>query len=211
VPPTLNLYEAKTHLSALVDEAASGQEIIIAKAAKPLAKLVPFRPARRRRPGLGKGTVWMAHDFDAPLPDDVLDAFEGEPSVDDEDPARYARRAVWHDGDRRLPPVARRAIERAELVLVSAASGWEVALKPGSGKLRLEWAFDQCVSAVDRIGLGLPAHRDVDCPRRPDPGACRRRRLRTSVDIPGSVGSAFQCPIASSTRLASHASEASSR
>ena len=76
----LNLYEAKTRLSALVDEAASGQEIIIAKAGKPLAKLVPFRRAVRRRPGLGRGTVWMAADFDAPLPDDLLDAFEGKPA-----------------------------------------------------------------------------------------------------------------------------------
>jgi PIN domain nuclease of toxin-antitoxin system len=52
----------------------------------------------------------------------------------------------WHDGDRRLSPVARRAIERAELVLVSAASAWEVALELGSGKLRLEWAFDEIVT-----------------------------------------------------------------
>lgn len=75
----LNLYEAKTQLSALVDEAAAGREVIIAKAGKPLAKLVAFRPVIRRKPGLGKGTVWMSDDFDAPLPDDVLDAFEGKP------------------------------------------------------------------------------------------------------------------------------------
>jgi prevent-host-death family protein len=79
VAKTLNLYEAKTRLSALVDEAAAGAEIVIAKAGKPMAKLVPFRSAARRRPGLGKGTVWMAPDFDAPLPEDVLDAFEGKP------------------------------------------------------------------------------------------------------------------------------------
>lgn len=77
MPRTLNLYEAKTHLSALVDEAASGREIIIAKAGKPLAKLVPFRTTRRRAPGRGKGAIWMAADFDAPLPDDLLEAFEG--------------------------------------------------------------------------------------------------------------------------------------
>ncbi|MBP7777780.1 MAG: type II toxin-antitoxin system Phd/YefM family antitoxin [Acidobacteria bacterium] len=75
---TLNLYEAKTQLSALVDEAAAGGEIIIAKSGKPLAKLVPFRPVARRKPGLGKGTVWMAPDFDAPLPDGILAAFEGK-------------------------------------------------------------------------------------------------------------------------------------
>ena len=77
MPRTLNLYEAKTQLSALVDEAASGEEIIIAKAGKPLAKLVPFRTVRRRTPGRAKGTIWMAADFDAPLPDDLLDAFTG--------------------------------------------------------------------------------------------------------------------------------------
>ena len=77
MPRTLNLYEAKTNLSALVDEAAAGREIIIAKAGRPLAKLVPFRATRRRVPGRGKGSIWIAADFDAPLPDERLDAFEG--------------------------------------------------------------------------------------------------------------------------------------
>jgi prevent-host-death family protein len=75
----LNLYEAKTRLSALVEEAAAGREIIIAKAGKPRARLVAVRPAVRRRPGLCRGTIWMAADFDAPLPADVLAAFEGTP------------------------------------------------------------------------------------------------------------------------------------
>ena len=73
----LNLYDAKTQLSSLVDEAASGAEIIIAKAGKPLAKLVPFRQTARRRPGRCKGKIWIASDFDAPLPDDVLAGFAG--------------------------------------------------------------------------------------------------------------------------------------
>ena len=75
----LNLYEAKTQLSALVEEAAAGGEIIIAKAGRPMAKLVAVGPSVRRRAGKGKGTVWMAEDFDAPLPPEVLDAFEGTP------------------------------------------------------------------------------------------------------------------------------------
>jgi prevent-host-death family protein len=74
----LNLYEAKTQLSALVDEAAAGAEIIIAKAGRPKAKLVPFRETARRRPGRGKGRVWIANDFDAPLPPDLLNAFSGQ-------------------------------------------------------------------------------------------------------------------------------------
>jgi prevent-host-death family protein len=73
----LNLYDAKTQLSALVEEAAAGAEIIIAKAGKPRAKLVPFRLPTRRRPGSAKGKIWIASDFDAPLPDALLDAFKG--------------------------------------------------------------------------------------------------------------------------------------
>ncbi len=73
-----NLYEAKTGLSSLVDRAAEGEEIVIAKAGKPLAKLVPFRKVRSpRAPGGWEGKVWIAEDFNDPLPDDLLAAFEG--------------------------------------------------------------------------------------------------------------------------------------
>ena len=72
---TLNLYEAKTQLSALVDQAAAGAEIIIAKNGKPLAKLVPFRGRPLRKPGSQKGKIWMSDDFDAPMPD-IEAAFE---------------------------------------------------------------------------------------------------------------------------------------
>jgi prevent-host-death family protein len=73
-----NLYEAKTALSQLVERAAGGEEIILAKAGKPLAKLVPFRQTRRpRQPGGWEGKVKIAEDFDAPLPDDIQAAFEG--------------------------------------------------------------------------------------------------------------------------------------
>jgi len=71
---TMNLYEAKTRLSALVDEAAAGKEIIIAKNGKPMAMLVPFkRPLRKF--GKHKGKIWMSKDFDAPMPD-IEDLFE---------------------------------------------------------------------------------------------------------------------------------------
>ena len=72
---TLNLYEAKTQLSALVDQAAAGAEIIIAKNGKPMAKLVPIRDRVRRKPGRLKGKIWMSDDFDAPLPQDIIDSF----------------------------------------------------------------------------------------------------------------------------------------
>jgi prevent-host-death family protein len=73
-----NLYEAKTALSKLVDRAAAGEEIVIAKAGKPLARLTAFPTGRPpRQPGGWEGRVWIAPDFDEPLPDDLLDAFEG--------------------------------------------------------------------------------------------------------------------------------------
>lgn len=75
---TLNLYEAKTRLSRLVEEAAAGEEIVIAKAGKPRARLVSLPAAqRRRRPGGSKGRIWIAADFDAPLPPEILAAFLG--------------------------------------------------------------------------------------------------------------------------------------
>jgi len=76
----LNLYDAKTHLSALVDRAAAGAEIVIAKNGRPMARLVAYRSAARRRPGRAKGRIWMAPDFDAPLPAELVEAFAGGPS-----------------------------------------------------------------------------------------------------------------------------------
>lgn len=73
-----NLYEAKMTLSRLVDRAANGEEIILSKAGKPMAKLVPFRRTTEpRRPGGWEGQVRISEDFDAPLPVEILDAFEG--------------------------------------------------------------------------------------------------------------------------------------
>jgi len=75
---TVNIHEAKTNLSRLVEEVAAGQEIIIAKAGKPMARLVPLVAApKKRRLGLFKGLLNVPDDFDAPLPEDVLASFEG--------------------------------------------------------------------------------------------------------------------------------------
>jgi prevent-host-death family protein len=74
----VNLYDAKSQLSALVEEASAGQEIVIAKAGVPRARLVPLKSSPRRRPGGSKGRIWIARDFDAPLPQDVADVFEGK-------------------------------------------------------------------------------------------------------------------------------------
>ena len=78
----VSLYDAKTHLSDLVDQAAQGREFVIAKSGKPKARLVPFTPGgpkRSRKPGGAKGKVWIAADFDAPLPPAVLRAFGARP------------------------------------------------------------------------------------------------------------------------------------
>ncbi|MCL4217974.1 MAG: type II toxin-antitoxin system prevent-host-death family antitoxin [Candidatus Hydrogenedentes bacterium] len=72
-----NIHEAKTHLSRLVERAAMGEEIIIAKAGKPMAKLVPYRAATgQRQPGYWRGKVKILDDFDV-LPDDIEAAFRG--------------------------------------------------------------------------------------------------------------------------------------
>lgn len=73
-----NLYEAKSSLSRLVDRAAAGEEIIIAKAGKPMARLTAVtHPTRQRVPGGWKGRVVFRKDFDAPLPPAMRAAFEG--------------------------------------------------------------------------------------------------------------------------------------
>lgn len=70
---SVNIHDAKTHLSRLVDRAAEGQEIIIAKAGKPMARLVPLDTApKSKKFGLMKGRIWIADDFDAPLPPQSL-------------------------------------------------------------------------------------------------------------------------------------------
>jgi len=70
MPDTVNLYNAKTHLSRLVERAGAGEEIVIAKAGKPKAKLVPYdEPAKKRRIGGQNllGITYMAPDWDAPM------------------------------------------------------------------------------------------------------------------------------------------------
>ena len=73
----VNVHEAKTHLSRLLERVAAGEEIIIGKAGRPVARLVPYvEEARPRRPGRWRHRVRVAEDFDA-TPDDVVASFEG--------------------------------------------------------------------------------------------------------------------------------------
>jgi prevent-host-death family protein len=75
---TINIHEAKTHLSRLLEQVAVGEEIVIAKAGKPIARLVPLEaPPKKRQLGLLKGKLNVPDDFDAPLTDDELILFEG--------------------------------------------------------------------------------------------------------------------------------------
>jgi prevent-host-death family protein len=75
---TVNIYDAKTNLSRLLDAVSAGEEVVIARAGKPLARLVPVQPRKPlRQPGFLKGRIKIADDFDAPLPDELVAAFEG--------------------------------------------------------------------------------------------------------------------------------------
>jgi len=75
---TYNMHEAKTHLSRLAERAARGEEIVIARNGRPLAKLVPFEERKPLKFGFWKGRVWMSEDFDDPLPWEIQKYFEGE-------------------------------------------------------------------------------------------------------------------------------------
>ena len=74
----INVHEAKTHLSRILEEVAAGAEVTIAKAGKPVARLVPIGPVTRPKTlGLLRGRITVPDDFDAPLPPEVLADFEG--------------------------------------------------------------------------------------------------------------------------------------
>jgi prevent-host-death family protein len=76
---TYNMHEAKTQLSKLAERAANGEEILIARNGRPVAKLGPLdTPRKERKFGLLKGKIWMSDDFDDPLPWEIQRYFEGE-------------------------------------------------------------------------------------------------------------------------------------
>jgi prevent-host-death family protein len=75
---TVNIYEAKTRLSQLVDKAAGGEDVVVSRNGKPLVRITRLETSRRCiRFGVLKGKIRIARDFDAPLPDDLLAGFEG--------------------------------------------------------------------------------------------------------------------------------------
>ncbi|WP_370325088.1 type II toxin-antitoxin system Phd/YefM family antitoxin [Euzebya sp.] len=77
IPETVNVYEAKTHLSRLIDRALAGEEVVIGRAGKPLVRLVKLDVPVRRTPGSARNQIWMADDFDEP-DERIIDAFWGE-------------------------------------------------------------------------------------------------------------------------------------
>lgn len=73
---TVNIHEAKTHLSRLLRQVAAGEEVVIARSGRPVARLVPIERERPRALGTDRGLFCVPDDFDAPLPEDVLAEFE---------------------------------------------------------------------------------------------------------------------------------------
>jgi prevent-host-death family protein len=75
----VNIHEAKTHFSRLLQRVAAGEEVVIARAGVPVARLVAVEPkkGKPRLLGMDEGRIWIADDFDAPLPDDLLKEFYG--------------------------------------------------------------------------------------------------------------------------------------
>ena len=74
---TVNVHEAKTHLSRLLSRILAGEEVVIAKSGKPLARLIPFeQPKQKRTAGRDQGLFTVPDGFDAPLPPDVMRTFE---------------------------------------------------------------------------------------------------------------------------------------
>lgn len=73
---TVNVHEAKTHLSRLLQDVEAGREVVIARAGRPVARLVPVTRASSRVLGKERGSIWIAEDFDAPMPDPWLDEWE---------------------------------------------------------------------------------------------------------------------------------------
>jgi prevent-host-death family protein len=131
---TFNIHQAKTHFFKLIERVRLGEEIVIAKAGRPVARLVPERRRRRpRQPGTGKGQIVVHSSFYDDLPDDLLDLFEGK----SEAVARHAA-LLWRiDDDPRMSDRARALISHADTLVLSVASVGEIVIKAGLGQLEV--------------------------------------------------------------------------
>jgi prevent-host-death family protein len=90
----VNIHQAKTHFSRLLQRVAAGEEVVIARAGVPVARLVAVEPklGQVRPLGMDEGRIWIADDFDAPLPDDLLKEFYGGALPELEPPAKPRRK-----------------------------------------------------------------------------------------------------------------------
>ena len=165
----VNMHEAKTELSRLVERALKGEEVIIARAGVPVARLTPLQRSGVRNLGQWKGRVRMADDFDFPLSEDELRSWEGSVRA-----LLDTHTILWAlADDKRLSPRVRELVQSLENdLVVSAVSAWEIAVKVGLGKLEVPPAFEEAVVeagfAIRSIGFAecevlrtlAPHHRD---------------------------------------------------
>lgn len=140
----VNLYEAKTHLSTLVDRAAAGEEIVIAKNGKALAKLVAVeKPRKPREPARVIHVTSVADDFDEVDPE-IVEMFERRDLME----LLLDTRVVlwWNEGAARLRPDVRDKIRDLEsTIYVSAATPWEIAVKTRKGRMAFRGPLERLI------------------------------------------------------------------
>jgi antitoxin (DNA-binding transcriptional repressor) of toxin-antitoxin stability system len=90
---SVNIHEAKTHLSRLLVQVQNGEEVIISKAGKPVAKLSRIQPKQRAAPGFAKGTIKIVGDINDPMPKDWLNQFYNGPLSTNDRPRKRRKRA----------------------------------------------------------------------------------------------------------------------
>ena len=147
---TVNIHAAKTQLSRLVDAAVAGEEIIIARSGKPVARLGPLAgPRQQRRLGILAGKLRVPEDFDASLPDELADSFEGRRCACCSTPM-----CCYGHEPHRLDADTRATIKSGETdVLFRAASIWQIAVKAPLG--RPDFAFDPAEIARSALDTGF--------------------------------------------------------
>ena len=162
---SVNVHEAKTHLSKLLAQVLAGDEIIINRSGKPVARLTSLRPenATKRKAGLLKGKIRISADFDAPLPKGYcrnLKADLNEIIIDTH------ILLWWAADDRRLPGKARRVIENTtNNIAVSAASIWEIAIKRALGRIKIDLKeLEEAITANNFEPLPVKLHHAIEVP-----------------------------------------------
>ena len=150
----VNIHQAKTHLSRLLQRVAEGEEVVIARAGQPIARLVRIQPQRATRPlGMDKGSVVVPDDFNDPLPPDLLAQFLGDKRELPKPPAKKKRSRrkrkmrylldtsiwLWSIGSvEKINQAGRELLaDGKQDFYLSAASSWEISIKTSSGKLPL--------------------------------------------------------------------------